>query len=136
MILVPMLLAAFLQAAPAPLETVERGSMSGIEESRQAVVRSDEEWTKLWREHAGARPAPRVDFATKMVVAVFLGTRPSAGYGVEIVSTRPDGTGLVVSWSERRPSRDAITAQVLTSPAHFIAVPKVNGTIRFEKAGQ
>lgn len=131
-----MLLAAFVQAAPALLETVARASMSGIEESRQVVVRSDDEWTTLWREHAGAKPAPPVDFATQMVLAVFLGTRPSAGYGVEIISARPDGSGLAVSWSEQRPSRDTITAQVLTAPAHFVAVPKVTGSIRFEKAGQ
>jgi PrcB C-terminal len=134
--LLAVVFAALLQPAPVPLETVARDAMSGIEEPRQVAVRTDDEWTRLWREHAGARPAPRVDFATKMVLAVFLGTRPSAGFAVEIVDARAEGTGLVVTWSERRPSRDTMTAQVLTSPAHFVAVPRVAGAIRFEKAGQ
>lgn len=134
--LLAVVLMAWLQPAPAPLETVARDSMSGIEDSRQAVARSEQEWARLWREHAGARPVPRVDFTVKMVLAVFLGTRPSAGYDVEITGTRAEGTGLVVSWRERQPSRDAITAQVLTSPAHVVAVPKVSGAVRFEQAGQ
>jgi len=134
--LVSIMLAALLQSAPGPLETVARDAMSGVVEPRQAVARSDAEWSALWREHAGAKPAPRVDFTTKMVVAVFLGSRPSAGYAVEIVETRADGAGLVVRWSERSPSPDAMTAQVITAPAHFVALPKVPGPIRFEKAAQ
>ncbi len=132
----PLLCAAFMQAAPAPTDTVARDQMSGIEEPREAVARSADEWATLWREHAGIQPAPRVDFGTRMVLAVFLGMRPSAGYGVEIVGTRAEGTGLVVQWRERRPDRDMIAAQVLTSPVHIITVPKVAGAIRFEKAGQ
>lgn len=134
--MVPLLFAAFLQGAPAPLETVARDTMSAVEEPRQVAIRSAEEWAKLWAEHAGRGPAPRVDFTAKMVLAVFLGTRPSAGYAVEIVTTRADGAGLVVEWRERRPAADLMTAQVLTSPVHMVAVPKVAGAIRFEKAGQ
>lgn len=130
------LLAALLQAAPAPLETVNRDGSSGIEEARQVVVRSTEEWTKLWREHAGSTPAPKVDFANRIVLAVFLGSRPSAGYAVEIVGTRPDGAGLVVEWRERTPERGMVAAQIMTAPAHLVSVPKVTGPIRFEKAGQ
>lgn len=134
--LLALILAGVLQAAPAPFETIARQSMSGIDEPRQSSVRTAAEWATLWRAHAGDQPAPRVDFGAKTVLAVFLGTRMSAGYAVEITGVRPEGTGLVVRWSERRPQRDLVTAQVLTSPAHIVAVPKVAGTIRFEKAGK
>ncbi len=136
MALLPVVFAAFLQASPAPLETVARATMSAIDEPRQSAVRTPEEWAALWKAHAGDTPAPRVDFAAKMVLAVFLGTRPSAGFAVEIVGTRAEGTGLVVQWRERRPDPDMMTAQVLTAPAHMVVVPKVAGPIRFEKAGQ
>jgi hypothetical protein len=135
MALLAVLLTAFMQA-PAPIETVARSAESGVEEARQAVARSADEWTRLWREHAGDTPAPRVDFATRTVLAVFLGTRPSAGYAVEITGTRAEGTGLVVQWRERVPERGMVAAQILTSPAHIVSVPKVTGAIRFEKAGQ
>ncbi len=134
--LLPLLMAAFLQTAPVPMQTIARDMMSGIEEPREAVARSAGEWAALWRQHAGDRPAPRVDFATRTVIAVFLGTRPSAGYAVEIVGTRVEGAGLVVEWSERSPERGTVAAQVLTSPAHIVTVPKVTGPVRFEKAGK
>jgi len=136
MSLFALVLATLLQSSPAPLETVAHDAMSGIQEPRQAVARAAEEWATLWRAHAGDRPSPRVDFSTTMVLAVFLGSRPSSGYSVEVVSTRAVGNGLVVTWSERRPAPDMMSAQVLTSPAHIVAVPKVAGVIRFEKAGR
>ena len=114
MSLLPLLFAAFLQMSPAPIATVARDLMSGIDEPRQSVARSAAEWTKLWREHAGDRPLPKVNFATRTVLAVFLGTRTSAGYAVEIVGTRAEDTGLVVLWSERQPARDMVSAQILT----------------------
>jgi hypothetical protein len=133
-----LLVAAMLQAAPAPtaIETLNRDQSSGVDEARQVVVRSADEWAKVWREHAGDKPAPTVDFAHRMVVAVFLGSRPSAGYAVEIVGTRPDGAGLVVEWRERAPERGTVAAQIMTAPAHLVSVAKVTGTVRFEKAGQ
>lgn len=129
-----LLAAAFLQSTPAPVETVARESSSGVEAARQAVVNSAVEWAALWREHAGNRPAPAVDFKTRTVLAVFLGSRPSAGYAVEIVGTRTDAAGLVVEWRERAPERGMVAAQVMTSPGHIVLVPKVTGPVRFEKA--
>lgn len=129
-----VLLAALLQATPAPIETMARESSSGVDEARQAVVNTVGEWTALWREHAGNRPAPGVDFTTRTVLAVFLGSRPSAGYAVEIVGTRTDTAGLVVEWRERAPERGMVAAQVMTSPGHIVSVPKVTGPVRFEKA--
>ena len=134
--LVALLFAALLQMSPALMATLARDQMSGIDEPRQSVARSAAEWTTLWRAHAGDQPAPKVDFATRTVLAVFLGTRTSAGYAVEIVGTRAEGTGLVVQWSERQPERGMVSAQILTSPSHIVTVPKVAGAIRFEKAGQ
>lgn len=133
-----LLLAAWLQAAPSPskLETVHRDGSSGIEDARQVVAQTAAEWTKLWREHGGNQPEPRIDFATRTVIAIFLGTRPSAGYTVEIVGTRADGAGLVVEWREGKPERGMVAAQIMTAPAHIVSVPKVSGPIRFEKAAQ
>ena len=80
-----------------------------------------------------ARPGPSVDFAKNMVLAVFLGSRSSAGYGVEITEVRSDGDGLVVRWAERRPGRDQMSAQVMTAPSQLVSVPRHAGEVRFEK---
>ena len=120
-------------AADPTMTTVARGPMSGIAESRQAVARTAAEWTTLWRAHAGARPTPAVDFLTSMVAAVFLGTQPTAGSSVEIVGTHHDVDALIVEYVERRPGRDDITAQVITSPFHIVTLPRHDGAVRFEK---
>jgi len=125
-------LALMLQAG-AGVETIARDGMSQVETPRQAVARTAAEWSALWRDHAGDTPAPAVDLAARTVVAVFLGTRASAGYAVEIVGTRRDGQAVIVEWRERRPAPDAIPAQVLTAPAHLATIPRAVGEIRFEK---
>ena len=79
------------------------------------------------------RPEPAVDFSREMVVGIFLGSRPTAGNGVEIVGTRVDQAALVVQYRESRPGRGSVSAQVVTSPYHLVAIPARPGTVRFEK---
>jgi hypothetical protein len=131
------MLAALLQGAAstptATMKNVDKGPMSAIDTARQVTVRTPAELTTLWKSHAADRKMPDVDFNSNMVVGIFLGSRPTAGFGVEIVSAQPDGGALVVKYKETRPSRDAISAQVITTPFHLVAVPKFEGTVRFEK---
>jgi hypothetical protein len=128
-------LLAFFQgpASGIPMKTLEGGTDSQIEEPHQLTARSAEAWAKLWREHAGERARPSVDLSRDMVVGVFLGSRPTAGFGVQIVSARVDHGALVVQYRETRPPGDSITAQVLTSPYQLVTLPKRAGEIRFEK---
>jgi len=131
-----LILAALLQGAaatPATMKTVDKGSMSAIDTQRQVTVRTPDEFATFWKSHANDRKMPEVDFTSNMVVGIFLGTRPTGGYGAEIVSAQPEGGALVVKYKETRPGRGSMTAQVLTSPFHLVAVPKVDGAVRFEK---
>jgi len=113
---------------------VARDMMSQIEDPKLAVARTPAEWAALWRQHAGNATAPKVDLGTRTIVAVFLGSRPSAGYAVDITGTSEAGGVLTVKWAERRPDPGDITAQMLTSPMVIATVPKFAGEIRFEKA--
>jgi VWFA-related protein len=117
-----------------PMTTIASDMMSAIAAPRQVVAKTAAEFEKLWREHAPGRPAPTVDFTKNMVVAVFLGSRPSSGFGIEITDIRRDGDGLLVTWAERRPGRDQMSAQVMTAPAQLVTVPRVEGSVRFQKA--
>jgi PrcB C-terminal len=129
--MIALLIAAVLQAA-VPVRSLDKGPMSQIDAARQAVVRSTAEWDTLWQQHAGDRARPAVDFSKDMVVAVFLGTRPSSGFSVEIVGARQEGSALVVLYRESRPQPGVVAAQVLTSPYHVVAVPK-HGDVRWER---
>jgi len=117
-----------------PIQTIASDTMSQIEEPKQAVARTPAEWRSLWRQHAGETALPKVDLGSRTVVAVFLGTRMSAGYAVEITGTRQEKGALIVQWRERRPEPGMVAAQVITSPAHIATIPKFAGEIRFEKA--
>ncbi len=126
-------LVALLQAG-LPVRTLDKGQSSQIDAARLASARTAGEWTKLWAAHDGSRPRPAVDFTKDVVAAVFLGSRPSAGYGVEIVRARQSGAMLVVSYKETRPAPDGVAAQVLTSPYHIVAIPKGSTTdVMFER---
>jgi len=134
--MIVLMVTAMLQGGPS-IRGIEQGIQSLVEESRQVSAATPAEWQALWSAHAADRPQPSVDLARELVVAVFLGSRPTAGFGVEVVeaTSAPDGA-LVVRYRERRPGRDTITAQVITSPFHIVAVPRPSGqppTVRFER---
>jgi hypothetical protein len=120
------------QGAVTP-RTVEKGEQSNIDEARQVVVRTDAEWTKLWQQHSPDRQRPTVDFAKDMIVGVFMGSRPSAGYNISIVSTFAKDGNVIVQYRESTPRPGTLAAQVLTFPYHFVAIPKAAGDVKFEK---
>ncbi len=132
--MIALLLAAMLQVTPPSIRTLDRGTNSQAELARQEVARTPAEWSALWRSHAPNRPVPDVDWSSMMVAAVFLGSRSTGGYSVEIVRTRADGGSLVVEYVEKRPAPGAITVQILTSPFHIVVIPAFSGPVRFVNA--
>jgi PrcB C-terminal len=126
-------LVALLQAG-LPMHSIDKGPNSQIDSAKQVSARTADEWAKLWMQHAGGRTRPSVDFNKEVVAAVFLGSRSTAGYAVEITRVRQEGVALVVSYKETRPPPDSVAAQVLTSPFHIVAVPKGSTTdVKFER---
>ena len=115
------------------MKTLDKGMQTNVEEPRQVTVRSADELAKLWRVHSPDRAQPSVDFTRDMVVGVFLGSRPTAGYNVEIVSAREEQGALVVRYRATVPARDTMTAQILTMPYHLVVVPRYAGDVKFEK---
>ena len=122
------------QTAGPAVRTVDKGEQSNIDEAKQVVVRTEAEWTKLWQQHSPDRKRPAVDFSKDMVVGVFMGSRPTAGYNVSIVSTFAKDGNVLVQYRESQPRPGAMAAQVLTFPYHLVAVPKTAGEVTFEKA--
>jgi hypothetical protein len=121
------------QTAGDAVRTVDKGEQSNIDEAKQVVVRTEAEWTKLWQQHSPDRKRPAVDFSKDMVVGVFMGSRPTAGYNVSIVSTFAKDGNVLVQYRDSQPRPGAVAAQVLTFPYHLVAVPKAAGQVTFEK---
>ena len=114
------------------MTVVAGGSNSGVTEPKQVVVRTAAEWNALWKTHAAEEPAPAIDFSKELVAAVFLGTRPTGGFRVEIIGARLAGEELIVEYEERRPAAGAIVTQALTTPFHIVRVSQHEGPVRFE----
>ena len=86
----------------------------------------------LWKRHGSGQPAPVIDFGQEMVVGVFLGSRPTAGYKVEIVGIVAEGRRrLVVRLPERRPPPDRVVAQMVTAPFHLVSLDRQDGAVTF-----
>ncbi len=114
--------------------TIEKGDQSNVDDAKQVLVRSEAEWTKLWSQHAPDHPRPKVDFSKEMVVAVFMGSRPSAGFSTTITSATAAKGALIVRYTETKPGPSSVSAQILTFPYHLVAIPKAAVTdVRYEK---
>ena len=115
-----------------PFTTVARGALSGVDDRRDVVVRTAEEWSRLRKEHVHADLIPSLP-PGRMIVGVFLGTRSTGGYTVEIQRIVTTADGLVVQYFERRPEKGQITIQMLTAPYHLVSVAAQAAAVRFER---
>jgi VWFA-related protein len=129
----PRAAAAPAGPAPAAVVSVARGPQSGRQEAFQALARDEAEWTQLWASLPIRRAAPRVTFENTMIAAVFLGSRPTTGYSVEIVGAARDGDALIVQYVEHAPPASTMVAQVVTTPFAVAGVPRFDGPVRFER---
>jgi PrcB C-terminal len=124
-----------LQPAAGAPRTIEKADQSNIDDAKRVLVRTDAEWTKLWQQHSPDRPRPAIDFSKEMVVGVFMGSRPNAGFSTAIVSATIANGALIVRYTETIPASGRVSAQVLTFPYHLVAIPKAAVTdVKFEKA--
>ena len=122
-----------MRTMPEPPVTIGKGDQSNVDDGRMVTVRTEAEWTRLWQQHNPDRPRPAIDFSKQMVVGVFMGSRNTAGFAVEIVSASDaDGVGTV-HYRETVPPKGAVTAQVITSPYHLVSIPKSASTVKFQK---
>ncbi len=122
--------AAFTVQTMVPFTPIAHGGPSQILEPRQVVVRTTEDWRTMWRLHS-VQPVPDVDFSKATVAGVFRGSRPMAGFRVEITAVRSHDAATIVHYTEHQPAPGSVIAQVLTSPFDLVAVARDLGTSEF-----
>lgn len=115
--------------------SLERGAYSGMTTAGQQVVREKAAYAALLeRVSIGRAPdalPPAVDFSRDMVIAVFLGTRRTGGYGIEVVRVATEGAELVVRVRHSSPAPGAMLTQALTAPYHLVRTPRSDLPVRF-----
>lgn len=116
-----------------PMRTLSQITNSQIIQPRRAIVRDLESFRLLWREHTGSfERLPDVDFTQDMVIAVFMGEQPTGGFATEIAGVSEDNQTLRIRVRESEPDPDRMVIQMLTAPAHLVAVPARELEIQFE----
>ena len=131
MIVFCLWLVTMVSAQTPSFTNLVKGDMSEQQLAKQVTIRTAAEWKALWKDHAPAAKMPEVDFSKDMVVGIFLGSKPSEGYDVEIVGVRMEGKDLIVEYAQKQPGRGTLAAQILTEPFHLVTVPRYAGTVRF-----
>jgi hypothetical protein len=120
-----------------PMAQEWKGVYSGIATFQTVVVRTQEDWQKLWLDHNGyivpPPPPPDVDFMNFMVIGVFDGTKPSGGYAVQIVDVKTLYDKIEVSYVESGPTPGLAATQAISEPYHLQVVPKSLLPVSFEK---
>lgn len=115
-------------AADTTLRPLATGQQSGVQKPERVVVRTQPEWEALWKRSAPskaqAEAIPEVDWSKEMVLAAFLGSRSTGGYGVRILEAREVNGKLEVRVEERRPEPGGFVTQAFTAPFHMVAAPK------------
>jgi hypothetical protein len=70
--------------------------------------------------------APKVDFSNQRVVLVYMGQRPTAGYGLRLASdkfrTYKQTAEVTLEWL--KPGKGMVTAQVITNPCVVLTIPR------------
>jgi PrcB C-terminal len=121
-------------AAP-EVRTLAKGALCRVTRPGERVISTADGWQKLWDEHtrnANPKPLlPAVDFSKEMVLAVFMGQRPTTGYAIDVTGVTPGDKAVVVSVRRTSPPPGAITGQIITSPFVFVAAPRSDRPVKF-----
>ena len=112
-----------------PFQSVHRGYQSGVEHTAIVAIHDRSEWEELWNDHDNnsdlpATAAPAIDFETHFVVAMYLGGRPSGGYGVEIKRIVASAGKATLYVAESYPGKSCVVIAVQTTPYHYVVVAK------------
>ena len=103
-----------------------------IEEvSPQEVIFSTKgSWIQFWNKY-GEGEVPHVNFSQSIIAGIFLGEKPSPGYGVEIVGIQKIENQTEIQFVEYLPNPDLGYAAVLVYPYDLVVFPKTEGRFTF-----
>ncbi len=121
------------QRTDLPMRTLSQSSNSLILQPRYVVAQDIESFRQLWLEHTGtADTMPMVDFSKEMVIAAFMGEQATGGYSLNIDEVVEEQQRLRIKVAKVAPQPDQMVIQMLTAPAHLVAVPRRDLPIDFQ----
>jgi hypothetical protein len=118
---------------PAPrdvvFEVIGAGQQAvGVDQTLYLLVRDAAELRAIWNRAYGNvlnPPAvPSVDFSRETLVAVFMGPKPTGGFGLAIRGVTFEGGDLFVALDLQEPRPGSMVTQSLTSPWLIARIPR------------
>ena len=99
------------------------------------MIDSAAKWQDLWANALGQREPPTaVDFGKRLAVAVFLGSVPTGGYGVDFLAPQSAGGTTILSYRIRRPGQGSFVIQAFTQPYAVKLFDKPAGAVELREA--
>lgn len=103
---------------------VASGSNALVSTPQVRLAASQNDLGALWDSAYGRQvPVPPTPLIVgQTAVGIFLGNRPTGGYGVAVQSVSASGSALMITVNVRAPGPGSITTQSITSPWTIVAV--------------
>jgi hypothetical protein len=120
---VPQALPPQPQVTPVAYAVLASGERSGVVLRKNYLISSESELRELWKLISTNSPPPSIDFETESVIAVFAGTKPTAGYSIAVTGIA-DADRRVVSIEVIEPGVSCLAAPVETTAYQVLKVPK------------
>lgn len=122
-----------VNAAKVAINTLDVTTASGIQTAQNLVIKDNAAWAALWAQHTNNSgvAVPVVDFSKRMVVGVFLGTKPNGCYGIPDVNIWRTGAKLNVSHHDSIPGIGMMCTMVITTPAYLFELDRTDDAVEF-----
>ncbi len=111
-------------------ETLAHNFDSRYEEEMFYVIKDEETFVNLW-ENTLEEATIEVNFDEQMVLAIFMGEKPSGGYGIEITHVIETDNAIEVTAIETVPGEEDMVTMALTYPSHVIVLEKSDKNVIF-----
>jgi hypothetical protein len=110
-----------------------RGIYSGFDNPFTTVIKTKEDLQGLWENLSTTDPMPNINFDDQMLIGIFMGEKPSSGFGVYIISITRESSNILVRYRETSPKPNEMTLAVLSQPFQLITTGKSSLPVIFEK---
>jgi len=97
------------------------------------VIHDQTSFMAYWQVMAPGKPMPQVDFNQNDVAVIFLGSRPTTGYAIQIDGVQEGTDAVTLAWHELVPAPGTATLKSVTSPWAMGILPKTSKQVLFLK---
>lgn len=102
------------------------GAVGNRETEAQFMIKSEDEWTKVWKETNQSfepmPPKPAVDFTKNWVIACMMGMKRSGGHSLKIKDLTVNGDALKISIENTSPGKNCMSVDMITYPYAFYTI--------------